>query len=60
MVQPWMLRFNHGLYKFNNKRDLAIIIRLQVLQWTGHITRMDDYRIPRRYFSATSKIKGPN
>jgi hypothetical protein len=42
----WRLRHNKELYALLDGPDVVKFIKVKRLQWTGHIIRMDNSRIP--------------
>jgi hypothetical protein len=38
----WRKRYNHELYKTFNEPDVVNYIKVKILAWAGHVTRMDN------------------
>lgn len=37
----------------------SVVVKLRKFQWTGHVERMDDKRIPKRIFKGILKGRSP-
>lgn len=44
----WRIRYNKELYIIYDKPEISTVIKLQRLQWTGHVQQMEDIRIPKK------------
>ena len=48
----WRIRYNHELYQLYDELEVSKIVKLQRLQWAGHVQRMDDNRMPKKVMNA--------
>lgn len=55
----WRLRYNNELYQIFREAPLTEFIRLQRLQWAGHVSRMEDKRLPKRTLDSRMHGKRP-
>ena len=44
----WRIRYNSELYKFMGEEDIVRFIKVQRIQWLGHVERMDEMAMPKR------------
>jgi hypothetical protein len=44
----WRIRYNVELYSFTGGEDIVRFIKSQIIQWLGHVERMDDTAMPKR------------
>jgi hypothetical protein len=49
----WRIRYNHELKALYGEPDIVRFIKIGRLRWAGHVTRMDDGRVPSRLLNAT-------
>jgi sorting nexin-29 len=55
----WRIRYNNELYSKYNDISLSNYIKLQRLQWAGHVQRMQEQRIPKRVLNGKMEGKRP-
>lgn len=48
----WRILYNHELYELYDELEVFKIVRLQRLQWAGHVQRMNDDCMPKRVMNA--------
>jgi hypothetical protein len=56
----WRLRHNKEFYELLDGPDIVIFIKFKRLQWAGHIVRMDNSRIPKKYWMENSMEEDHN
>jgi hypothetical protein len=44
----WRIRYNFELYRFMGGKDIFRFVKVQRIQWTGHVERMDEMAMPKR------------
>jgi hypothetical protein len=54
-----IIRCNNELYKQFDEPSLSNIIKLKILQWAGHVQRMEGKRIPERILESNFIGKRP-
>jgi hypothetical protein len=55
----WRLRHNKELYELLDGPDIVNFIKFKRLQWASHIVRMDNSRIPKKYWMENSMEEDP-
>jgi hypothetical protein len=53
----WRKIYNFELYKLYDESDLVKYIKINRLQWAGHVMRMDNNRITKRIFNTRPEGK---
>ncbi|GFV27745.1 uncharacterized protein TNCV_4169671 [Trichonephila clavipes] len=48
----WRRRSNLELYQSHKESDIVNFIKIQRIKWEGHVVRMDEDRITKKFFSA--------
>ena len=48
----WRIRYNLELYQLYDELQVSKIVKLQRLQWAGHVQRMNDDRMPKKVMNA--------
>jgi hypothetical protein len=43
----WRIRYNKEIYTLHGDPELSTVIKLRILQWAGHVQRMESRSIPR-------------
>jgi hypothetical protein len=44
----WRIRCNFELYRLMGGKDVVRFIKAQIIQWLGHVERMDEMAMPKR------------
>jgi hypothetical protein len=44
----WRIRYHFELYRSVGGKRIVRFIRAQIIQWVGHVERMDEMAMPRR------------
>jgi hypothetical protein len=44
-------RYNKELYGIFKEPEMSIVMKLKLLQWAGHLQRMDEQNIPNKVFA---------
>jgi hypothetical protein len=44
----WRMRHSFELYRFMGGKDIVRFIKAQIIQWVGHVERMDETAMPKR------------
>ena len=46
--EVWRIRYNDELCKLMAGEDIVKFIKVQKIQWLGHVERMDETAVPKR------------
>lgn len=57
--REWRIRYNDEIYQLYKELRLSVYVRLRRLQWSGHIQRMQDGRIPKEVLDGQLGGKRP-
>jgi hypothetical protein len=49
----WRIRYNHELQALYAEPNIVQFIKIQRLQWLGHVCRMEDNRVPKRVLNSS-------
>jgi hypothetical protein len=52
MDNIWRIRYNHELKALYGEPDIVQFIKIGKLRWAGHVSRMDEERVPSRLLNA--------
>jgi len=55
----WRLRWNNELYSLYKGPNIVEDIKIRRLEWTGHIIRMEEERIPKKVLNGNLHTTRP-